>query len=251
MSITIQPVVELRQYTLKPGATDALVEVFESHFVESQEHLGMAIGGLFVDRDDTDRFVWMRGFTSMEARREALSEFYGGPVWKQHGPAANATMVDSDDVLLLRPTDPPRPPLPPGPRAPVGSVATGDEWVVVTAWLHEPGHGTCAWLTESLHPVLTEALGTHVAAWRTEPAENTFPALPVRPDHAFGWTASFGDHAEYASALATLSRHPEWQSIERELDRRGVLAEALRLRPTARSAHPPARRSSTARSASL
>ena len=146
MSITQSPVVELRQYVLKPGAADALVEVFEAEFVESQEALGMAIGGLFLDRDDADRFVWMRGFSSMEARRDALGAFYGGPVWKQHGPAANATMVDSDDVLLLRPTDPPHPALEPGPRAPVGAAATGDEWVVVTAWLHEPGHGTCSWL---------------------------------------------------------------------------------------------------------
>jgi hypothetical protein len=30
MSITQSPVVELRQYVLKPGAADALVEVFEA-----------------------------------------------------------------------------------------------------------------------------------------------------------------------------------------------------------------------------
>ena len=121
MSVTEMPVVELRQYVLKPGAADALVEVFEAEFVESQEALGMAIGGLFHDRDDADRFVWMRGFSSMEARSDALGAFYGGPVWKQHGPAANATMIDSDDVLLLRPTEPPHPALAPGPRAPVGA----------------------------------------------------------------------------------------------------------------------------------
>ena len=72
----------------------------------------MTIGGLFHDRDDPDRFVWMRGFASMDERCEALAAFYGGPVWKEHGPAANATMVDSDDVLLLRPTEPPHPPQP-------------------------------------------------------------------------------------------------------------------------------------------
>ena len=240
MSITNESVVELRQYALKPGATDTLVEVFEREFVESQEELGMAIGGLFIDRDDPDRFVWMRGFASMEARLEGLSAFYGGPVWKQHGPAANATMVDSDDVLLLRPTEPPHPPLPAAPRTPSGSLATRDEWVVVTAWLHEPGRGTCAWLSESVQPLLAEALDTNVACWRTEPAENTFPALPVRPDHAFVWTATFGDHASYATALAALDRHPRWPSIMSDLDHRGVLAETLRLRPTARSAHPPA-----------
>ena len=239
MSVTYSRVVELRQYGLKPGATDALVEVFEAHFVESQDALGMAIGGLFRDRDDPDRFVWLRGFGSMEGRREALAAFYGGPVWKGHGPAANATMVDSDDVLLLRPTEPPHPALGPGPRAPAGAVARGDEWVVVTAWLHEPGQGTCAWLAESVQPLLASALGTTVATWRTEPAENTFPALPVRPEHAFVWTATFADHATYAAALTALDRHPAWLRTATDLDARGVLAETLRLRPTARSSHAP------------
>ena len=31
------PVVELRQYTLHPGRRDALIDVFDSHFVDSQE----------------------------------------------------------------------------------------------------------------------------------------------------------------------------------------------------------------------
>jgi hypothetical protein len=238
MSLTDQPVVELRQYALKPGATDALVDIFEAHFVESQESLGMAVGGLFHDRDEPDRFVWMRGFGSMESRREALEAFYGGPVWKQHGPAANATMVDSDDVLLLRPTEPPHRPVVTGARAPVGATTAADEWVVIAVWLHEPGHGTCAWLAGEVEPLLSTALGTSVATWRTEPAENTFPALPVRADHAFVWTASFGDHASYASALAALDRHPSWQHAMTELDARGVVAETLRLRPTARSRHP-------------
>jgi hypothetical protein len=240
MSVTQSSVVELRQYTLKPGAADALVGVFEAELVESQEALGMAIGGLFRDRDDADRFVWMRGFDSMESRHEALAAFYGGPVWKRHGPAANATMVDSDDVLLLRPTDPAHRPLEPGPRAAVGAVATGDEWVVVTAWLHEPGHGTCDWLARDVQPLLAKALGTNVATWRTEPAENTFPALPVRPDHAFVWTATFPDHASYAAALASLDAHPDWRRVALDLDSRTVLAETLRLGPTARSSHPPA-----------
>jgi hypothetical protein len=240
MSITLSPVVELRQYVLKAGATDALVEVFEEHFVESQEALGMAVGGLFHDRDDPDRFVWMRGFESMESRCEALAAFYGGPVWKAQGPAANATMVDSDDVLLLRPTQPPHPPLDPTPRAPVGATATVDPWVLATVWLHEPGHGTCAWLAREVQPVLAGAVATNVATWRTEPAQDTFPALPVRGDHAFVWTATFADHPSYAAALARLDRHASWQQIKAELDARGVVAETLRLRPTARSSHPPA-----------
>ena len=41
----------------------------------------------------------------MRARRRALEAFSGGLVWKEHASAANATMIDSDNVLLLRPLE--------------------------------------------------------------------------------------------------------------------------------------------------
>ena len=34
------PVVELRQYTLKPGRRETLIDIFDSHFVEGQEAPG-------------------------------------------------------------------------------------------------------------------------------------------------------------------------------------------------------------------
>lgn len=42
----------------------------------------------------------------MDSRAEALAAFYEGPVWERHREEANATMVSSDDVLLLRPPEP-------------------------------------------------------------------------------------------------------------------------------------------------
>src|SRR5215203_6505977 len=97
------PIVELRQYTLHPGKRDVLIELFDREFVETQEAVGMSIIGQFRDLDDPDRFVWLRGFDDMPRRAQALGCFYGGPVWKAHKDQANATMIDSDDVLLLRP----------------------------------------------------------------------------------------------------------------------------------------------------
>ena len=43
----------------------------------------------------------------MPSRAQALNDFYGGPIWKAHREAANATMIDSDDVLFLHPATPP------------------------------------------------------------------------------------------------------------------------------------------------
>src|SRR5688572_17214164 len=96
-------VLELRQYTLHPGKRDVLIDIFERNFVEGQEAHGMRIIGQFRDLDSPDRFVWMRSFPDMRARAAALNGFYFGPVWQGHRNAANPTMVDSDNVLLLRP----------------------------------------------------------------------------------------------------------------------------------------------------
>src|SRR5438270_4090427 len=97
------PVVELRQYTLHPGKRDVLVELFDRQFIETQEACGMTIIGQFRDLDRSNRFVWLRGFANMSSRAQALKDFYGGPVWKTHREAANATMIDSGNVLLLHP----------------------------------------------------------------------------------------------------------------------------------------------------
>lgn len=96
-------VVELRRYLLRPGRRDDLIELFEREFVESQQELGICLLGLFREEGDEDRFAWFRGYRDLESRVAALRAFYEGPVWARHARAANATMIDSDDVLLLRP----------------------------------------------------------------------------------------------------------------------------------------------------
>jgi hypothetical protein len=72
------PVVELRQYTLKPGKRDVLINLFDREFIESQESVGIEVIGQFRDLDHSDRFVWLRGFRDMTSRAKALTDFYGG-----------------------------------------------------------------------------------------------------------------------------------------------------------------------------
>src|SRR5437660_6163454 len=129
------PIVELRQYTLHPGKRDVLIDLFDREFVESQEALGMKVIGQFRDPDNPNRFVWLRGFRDMPSRAQALKDFYGGPVWKAHREAANATMIDSDNVLLLHPATPTS-----GfsfgkrERAPVGANEARSELIVATIY---------------------------------------------------------------------------------------------------------------------
>ncbi|WP_329379941.1 NIPSNAP family protein [Streptomyces sp. NBC_01351] len=159
-------IVELRQYTLHPGTRDTLIELFEREFVTGQEAAGITLGGRFRDLDDPDRFVWLRAFPDMAARKRALHAFYDGPVWQAHRDAANATMLDSDDVLLLRGPGFPAPETP-GP-------------VVVTICHPLDTAAFADHFEQHLRPALAAAGAPPLAVHRSEHAENTFPALPVR-----------------------------------------------------------------------
>lgn len=163
-------VFELRQYTLHPGRRDELIELFEREFIESQEELGMCLLGLFRDLDRPDYFVWIRGFRDMDERRDALTAFYSGPVWKAHSGAANPTMVDSDNVLLLRPLDPVT-------LVPAG----GADGAVVSALIAPVDAGE---IRREIADVLATTAGDAdwTIAFETLPAANTFPALPIRAD---------------------------------------------------------------------
>ncbi|MFI7544879.1 NIPSNAP family protein [Actinoplanes sp. NPDC049599] len=173
------PIVELRQYTLQPGRRDELIELFDREFVETQQDAGMAVLGQFRDLRDPDRFVWLRGFTDMPSRAAALARFYGGPVWAAHRDAANATMIDSDDVLLLRPLGDGFP-LPPA----RGSELPRSRFL---ASLH---------FADAPFEKLPEPALPPLAAFTTAYEENTFPALPIRAgEHAFVWFARFDDQA--------------------------------------------------------
>lgn len=178
-------VVELRRYTLHPGRREDLIDLFDTRFIEPQEAQGMVVMGQFREPDAPERFVWLRGFADMPARAAALAGFYDGPVWRQHRDAANATMIDSDDVLLLRPAWPGGGLPLAGLRRAAGPVrmALTQQVVVSVLPLREPA--TAALLAvcrERLAPALQQAGAAAVGWYVTEPAENTFPRLPVRRD---------------------------------------------------------------------
>ncbi len=223
MTAVRSPIVELRQYTLHPGQRDRLIDLFDREFVETQEACGATVLGQFRDLD-SDRFVWLRGFDTMAARASALAAFYGGPVWKAHSDEANATMIDSDNVLLLRPVSPWHGFPPPAvSRAPVATADTPAS--IITATIYYGDRPFNAGFAALLQSELVTAGITPLACFSTEYAENTFPALPVRTEHVFVWFASFPSAAD---AEAAEERIAPFDSSTRA-------SERLRLAPTARS----------------
>ncbi|PZR74337.1 MAG: hypothetical protein DLM52_09635 [Chthoniobacterales bacterium] len=99
-------VVELRRYTMKPGEGSNCARYFDTFFPEAFEQLGAIVFGQFLPEEDESRFVWLRGFKDMYARATVNGCFYFGPLWREHSAAANNLLIDSDDVLLLRPLSP-------------------------------------------------------------------------------------------------------------------------------------------------
>jgi quinol monooxygenase YgiN len=229
-------VIELRQYTLRPGQRDTMIEIFESNLIEPQEDAGATIIGHFRDLENPDRFVWLRGFRDMPARLRALTDFYSSKIWKQHSRAINETLIDCDDVLLLRPAARGTAYVPKErPRAD----ADGGALVVATIYsLAAAVDGDFGdFFGRSLEPALTEARAPCLASFVTEPSENDYPALPVREgENVFVWLSSFRDGDAYDRHRAALASAPAWPALEAELQRRlDKPVQILQLEPAARS----------------
>jgi hypothetical protein len=223
-------VIELRQYTVHVDRRDELIELFEDALLEGQEAVGMRLLGQFRDLDRPDRFVWMRAFSDMEARRAALEAFYGGPVWRSHRAAANATMIDCDDVLLLHPVSGASSfPASGGQHRPAIDAAPGT-FVATICSLSAAADDRA--LERTLLPALAAADPPAIATLVEEPSENTFPALPVRT----------GEHVVVWLQRTTRDLHTQRRVIvaSRELARAVLpqlagLPMQLRLAPTPRS----------------
>ncbi len=221
--------IELRQYTLKAGRRDALIELFHTRFIEPQAQAGAPVLGTFRDLDDPDRFVWLRGFSCMDRRKAALEAFYGGPAWQAHRNAANATIVDSDNVCLLRPRASGR-----GLEKALGR----GRGALLRLSLHDlrgvMPYVFASFFDQAMAPIIRAAGGAVAAELITEEAFNSFPKLPVREDERlFVWAVWF----DSAEAEGEFSRGLQARSGWRDAAPEAVLPalmrkpEVLRLQP--------------------
>lgn len=231
-----EPVIELRQYRIFPGQRERMIEVFDGRLIEGQEDVGMRLLGQFRDLDDPNRFTWLREFPSMEAREQALTAFYTGPVWKAHRGEANPLIDDSDNVLLLRPAAAglALTVQPSSARAKVGAEPAPAGVVVATIYYlwKDPAEGFTEFFRSRWAPALATAGLPVLGAYVTETTPNNFPRLPVQQgEKVFVWFTRVSDGAAYGKAIehldsalvAELANHQERQS------------QVLRLSPTSRS----------------
>ena len=239
---TCCPIVELRQYTLHPGQRDVLIESVRPGIcriagsARDEDHRSV-LGTWIIQTDLSGCEV----FGTCASRAQALKDFYGGPVWKAHREAANATMIDSDNVLLLHPPTPTSGfSLGNKERPRVGASEARSELIVATIYYFDApvDAGFVEFFEKTVKPAVIGSGATVLAYLVTEHSENSFPALPVREgENVFVWFARFNDPAAYERHIAALTQSPRWRDeISKELARRLKREpEILKLSPTTRS----------------
>ena len=234
------PIVDLSIYTHQPHMRDDFIKIFEDDFIETQEAVGIQVIGQFYDLDDPDRCIWLRGFNDMPAREQSLTAFYNGPIWKTHREATNATLIDSDNVLLLRLVHPTSGFSLNGHRPPLGSRAKQNGFLTATIYyFNRPvGSDFIHYFENTIHPALMETDALLLAYFVTEDSPNTYPRLPVREgEHVFVWFTGFPNQTAYEQPTANLTGSTLWnQEISKFLKRWLIkIPEVLRLSPTPRS----------------
>lgn len=221
--------IELRQYAMKPGRRDELITLFEREFVETQEAAGIRLIGLFHDLDRPDRFVWMRGYPDQAAREPALDAFYSSNHWLTHRAAANASMISSDDVLLLRPLSPD---VAPDVSAPIPTGEQPGRGVVVLGVhrLDGPDDPLAAAFRTDLTQALAGAGLAVEATLITDATPNSFPRHPVREgEWVLVWLSSQPVVQTADAALARARADPRLAPLF------ATTLQLMRLQPTARS----------------
>ena len=141
-------------------------------------------------------------------------------------------MLDSDDVLLLKPVQGfataglVRPA--PGTRAAAGLLAA-----TICPLMPDQARMWARDFHDELQPLLERHGARVLASFITEPARNTYPRLPVREeDFVFVWFAAFADAPALAAYESACLADP---AVAAWFEQHETHAHTLRLMPTPRS----------------
>jgi hypothetical protein len=97
-------IVEVRTYRVKEGRRAEFIEFFETQAVPAQLAAGMKVHGPLLDVENPNKFIWLRGFPSLEDRERMKNAFYGGVLWTDHLEAIAMPMLDGYDFTLCETT---------------------------------------------------------------------------------------------------------------------------------------------------
>lgn len=228
-------VIEFRRYTVKEGEREHFAEYFESYFPEAFQQMGAIAFGQFFERKNPVMFTWMRGFKNTDARAVINAGFYYGPLWREHALTMNRLMVDSTNVLLLRPLNPER-----GvavlPSVDPVAERKGAQGVVVAQIFAVKANSVDAFAqqAEATFAGYRAAGAREAGVLVTLDTPNNFPQLPVRTDGPYlVWLGVVKDNQALETQFTPLAERSS-QSLSATGLLRGA-PELVILDPTRRS----------------
>src|SRR6266513_3418506 len=228
-------VIEFRRYTIKEGEREHFAEYFESYFPEAFQQMGAIAFGQFFERKNPVGFTWIRGFKNTDARAIINAGFYYGPLWREHASTMNSLMLDSDNVLLLRPLSAERG-IPVLPSVDPVKERKGAQGVVVAQIFAVKPNSVDAFAkqAEATFASYRAAGAREAGVLVTLDAPNNFPQLPVRTDGPFlVWLGILRDEESLKRSFTAVA-----QRVGETLASENLLRdtpELLVLEPTPRS----------------
>jgi hypothetical protein len=228
-------VIEFRRYTIKEGEREHFAQYFQNYFPEAIQQLGAIVFGQFLERKNRSLFTWIRGFKNMDARATINAALYYGPLWKEHRTTMNDLLVDSDNVLLLRPLNQERGVVVLPAVDPVYE-RTGAHGVLVAQIFAIKANSVEAFAQKAEPTFATyRSAGAHEAGVLvTFDVPNNFPQLPIRTDGPYlVWLGILKDDQKLETQFVPLVE----QSLQ-SLATTGLLRgtpELIILDPTSRS----------------
>jgi len=200
-------VIEFRRYIIKEGEREHFAEYFESYFPEAFQQMGAISFGQFFERKNPVGFTWMRGFKNIDARATINAGFYYGPLWKEHRSTMNSLMVDSDNVLLLRPLSSERGVLVLPAVDPIKEPKGAQGVVIAQIFAVKPNSvDDFAQRAEETFASYRAAGAHEAGVLVTLDVPNNFPQLPVRTDGPYlVWLGIVKDNKTLETQLASLA----------------------------------------------
>ena len=198
--------IELRNYLIRPGQRDNYITAFETKLVDTLNLMKNYVFGQFRVKDAQDNFVWIRGFESMDSRKEGLKKFFSSDFWARNQSVPGKYLLNYMNVYLLRPFD----------------IYDQDnlkpfkgEWfgkpkgvVVVDFYVANDRRPQLIAFVKSKYDSIVRAAGVNnISYWVSEPEPNNYPDLPVFQDKNLLVSISiFKDEKTYKSINENIVR---------------------------------------------
>lgn len=227
-------VLEVRNYVTREGHRSDYTNAFETKLIDTLNAFKNYVLGQFYPKGADDNFVWFRGFTDMDSRKDALTGFFKSEFWSQNKSVPGEYLLNYTNSYLVKPIN----------------IKTNDtnsafdaKWfgkskgfVVVDLYIaNERLPQVIAFFQSKYDSVLRRAGVSERSYWVSEMQPNNYPDLTIFQDkNLFLMISFFKNENEYESIQGNLKKLLT-KEIREEMKQIVTTKTSWLLTPTARS----------------